>query len=128
MTDTTSVNQQVVDAIAQTAAAFAESGAHAQAGAEQLTALVLGLSMQNALAQQQHLYMLQNAANTALVKSLLESGPDAGNRWSEALQLVREAFSANDINKTLAQLKDLIEQLAQAREARSAPASAAGKE
>jgi len=124
MPDTTTVNQQVVDAVAETAAAFAASGAHAQAGAEQLTALALGLAMQNAVAQQQQLYMLQNAANAALVKALLESGPDAGNRWAEALQLVREAFSVTDVNKTLAQLKDLLDQLRSARAAGPAPGAA----
>jgi hypothetical protein len=117
MADETSLNQQIVDAVAQSAS-LVGSGALGRAGAEQLTILMLTLAMQNAVAQQQQLYMLQNAATTALVKGLLEGGPDGASRWGEALQLVREAFSAADIARTLARLKEMLDQLT----AREAPA------
>ncbi len=105
-----SLNQQIADAVARTAT-LADSGALGRAGAEQLTVLMLTLAMQNAVAQQQQLYMLQNAATTALVKALLEAGPDGASRWSDVLQLVREAFSAADISKQLGRLKEMLDQL-----------------
>jgi hypothetical protein len=118
-----SLNQQIADALAQSAAVVG-GGAIGRAGAEQLMVLTLTLAMQNAVAQQQQLYMLQNAATTALVKALLESGPDGASRWGEALQLVREAFSAVDVSKTLVRLQQMLEQLT-ARSAAAAPAAPA---
>lgn len=106
-TGASALNQQLLDSVLQAAAA-AGGDELGRAGAEQLTVLALGLAMQNAVAQQQQLYMLQNAASTALVKAMLDSGGQGASHWSEALALVREAFSTAPIEATLARLEQLL--------------------
>lgn len=120
---TTSLNQQILDAVAR-GASLAASGSFGPVAAEQLVILTLTLAMQNAVTQQQQLYMLQNAATTALVKTLLDAGPDHTSRWSEALQLVQGAFSTAEVEQTLVRLKDMLEHLT-ARAAAAAAATAA---
>lgn len=94
-----------------TAAGLAAEGALGRDGADQLTVMALTLAMLNAVAQQQQLYMLQNAATTAMVSALLEAGPDGASRYGDALRLVREAFSTAEVDQTLARLQALIDQV-----------------
>ncbi|MGE5493446.1 MAG: RebB family R body protein [Actinomycetota bacterium] len=86
----------------------------------QMAAHAIGLSMQNAVAQQQHAYVLLNAITTAATRAVLESrGEDA----REAIKLAREVLNPAAIVATLAELKDLLDRLLpQDRKADSATA------
>lgn len=127
MTKTT-VNQEIVDSLAATVDAVTEEGVGGAAMAEQVAALGVALAMQNAVAQQQQLYILQNAATTAMVKAMLDAGPEAAARWAEALARVREAFTPVDIAATLGQLEALLGRLRGARGGVAAGGEAAGGE
>lgn len=103
MADETTVNCQVTDAVAQVnATVVSSSEALARAMADQVMAHAIGLAMQNAVAQQQQLYMLRNALTTAATRAILESNPE------EALRFAGEALKGDDIAQTLERLGTLM--------------------
>jgi hypothetical protein len=58
--------------------------------------------MQNAVAQQQQLYILRNAVTTAAARSILDSSPE------DALRFASEALNSDDIAQTLERLSALV--------------------
>ena len=112
MPDQTSLNQQVVDSVAEAAKAVLDAaGPQSRAVASQVTVLAVSLAMQNAVAQQQQLYMLQNAATTAVVRALLAAGPEQAARWQELLSVIRELFAPAGVEETLGRLKRLLDEM-----------------
>lgn len=98
--DTT--NDQIADAIRQATEINLESSpAVSQAIAYQIVTQSVGLAMQNAVAQQQHNYMLRNAVVTAVARAVLELDP------KEAIGLIDVAFN-DDIDKVLEKLQKLM--------------------
>ncbi|HZX29884.1 MAG TPA: RebB family R body protein [Rhodocyclaceae bacterium] len=74
----------------------------------QMAAHAIGLAMQNAVAQQQHAYVLLNAITTSATRAVLESRAEDAR---EAIKLAREVLNPAAIAVTLAELKDLLDRL-----------------
>ena len=103
MVDATEVNSQISDAVSQVNETLAGvSNAMPRAMTDQLMAHAIGLAMQNAVAQQQQLYILRNAVTTAVARAILDSSPE------EALRFASEALKGDDIAKTLENLDALL--------------------
>jgi hypothetical protein len=103
MADETTVNSQITDAVAQVNATVGGSSeALASAMANQIMAHAVGVAIQNAVAQQQHVYMLRNAITTAAARAILDSNPEA------ALQLAEETLKGNDLADTIERLNALL--------------------
>ena len=103
MSDQSTLNDQVTDSVAQIEKLLADNGgAQSKAIADQLTVHALSLAMQNAVAQQQHEYILKNAIVTAAAKAILKSNPE------DALAFAEKALSGNDVVSTIAEIKDLM--------------------
>ena len=103
MSDQSKLNDQITDSVAQIEKLIADNGgAQSKAIADQLTVQALSLAMQNAVAQQQHEYILKNAIVTAAAKAVLKSSPQ------DALALAEKALSGTDVVSTLASIKDLL--------------------
>lgn len=103
MADDTEINSQITDAVAQVNAMVgASSEALARAMADQVMAHAVGLAMHNAVAQQQHQYMLRNAMTTAACRALLEASPE------DALRYASEIPPGDDIAQTLERLRALM--------------------
>ena len=103
MSDQSTLNDQVTDSVAQIEKLIADNGgAQSKAIADQLTVHALSLAMQNAVAQQQHEYILKNAIVTAAAKAILKSNPE------DALAFAEKALSGNDVVSTIAEIKDLM--------------------
>ena len=75
---------------------------------DQCASLALGLAMHNAVAQQQQLYMLQNAVTAAFARAILDGGPESAQKWTDAMKLVQDALAASDPMKGFEKVKDLI--------------------
>ena len=65
----------------------------------------IALAMQNAVAQQQHAYVLRNAVTSAAAKAALEDDPE------RALELVDSSLPLQEVTQTLRQLKELRDEL-----------------
>jgi hypothetical protein len=103
MADETEVNSQIADAVSQVnETVLGSSEALTRAMADQVMAQAIGLAMQNAVAQQQQLYILRNAVTTAAARSILDSNPE------EALRFASEALNSDDIAQTLERLSALV--------------------
>ena len=113
-------NDQIADSIRQvTSMNLGSEAAVNQAITYQILTQAVGLAMHNAVAQQQHNYMLRNALVTAVAKALLETNP------SEAIKLVDVAFGNDDIEGVLERLHGLMERVEAKHEARSRPTKTA---
>jgi 23S rRNA maturation-related 3'-5' exoribonuclease YhaM len=103
MADETEVNSQITDAITQINASVGDSSeALARAMAHQIMAHAVAVAIQNAVAQQQHLYMLRNAVTTATVRAILDSDPE------RALHFADEALKGDDLAQTIERLSGLL--------------------
>lgn len=103
MADQTEVNSQIIDAVTQVNETVGGSSeALARAMADQVMAQAIGMAMQNAVAQQQQLYILRNAVTTAAARAILDSSPE------EALRFASEALNSDDIAQTLERLSALV--------------------
>lgn len=103
MADPTEVNSQIIDAVTQVNETVGGSSeALARAMADQVMAQAIGMAMQNAVAQQQQLYILRNAVTTAAARAILDSSPE------EALRFASEALNSDDIAQTLERLSALV--------------------
>lgn len=103
MADQTEVNSQITDAVTQVNETVGGSSeALARAMADQVMAQAIGMAMQNAVAQQQQLYILRNAVTTAATRAILDSNPE------EALRFASEALNSDDIAQTLERLSALV--------------------
>ncbi|RUL67109.1 R body protein [Dyella dinghuensis] len=103
MTDETTVNSQITDAVTQVNASVeGSSEALARAMANQIMAHAVSVAIQNAVAQQQHLYMLRNAVTTTAVRAILKSDPE------QALRFANEALNGDDLAQTIEQLSALL--------------------
>lgn len=92
------VNEQVTDAVTQSnVKTIAEAPAESQALLSKMMASAAGLAMQNAVAHQQQMNAISQAATTVAVNKLLNMDP------SEALSLVK-ANSGNDVAQQMQQL------------------------
>ncbi len=95
MTDSSYVNSQVTDAVAQTSMkVVGEAPAEAVAMLYQQMAHSIGLALQNTIAQQQHSYTIHNAITLAASRQLLTSDPAAAARTSQDL-LKESAITEN---------------------------------
>ncbi len=126
MGDSSDPNQQILDALKeiqealQTLLTMGASADQSQAAAQQLASQAISVAMQNAVAQQQQTYILQNAVTAAAAKVILEGSPE------DAIRLAREVLSGNDLVPTLNGLKDLMDEVNSPDDA-SAPEAAAPK-
>ena len=103
MADETEVNSQISDAVAQAnASVIGSSEATAHAMADHIMAQAIGIAIQNAVAQQQHVYMLRNAITTAAARAILESDPEQAMRFAD------EALKSEDIAQTIERLNALL--------------------
>lgn len=103
MADETEVNSQITDAVTQINASVGDtSEALARAMANQIMAHAVALAIQNAVAQQQHVYMLRNAVTTATVRAILDSNPE------QALHFADEALKSEDLAQTIERLSALL--------------------
>ena len=107
MSDDTSVNDQITDAVNQANASVAgASAATAHAMAQQMMAQAIGLAMQNAVHQQQQRYILRNAATSAASRAIMQGDPE------KAMALAKEMLDEPDIGQTLSELKRLMDDIA----------------
>ena len=103
MADETEVNSQITDAVTQVNASLGDSSeALARAMAHQIMAHAVAVAIQNAVAQQQHVYMLRNAATTAAVRAILDANPE------QALHFAEEALKGDDLAQTIERLSALL--------------------
>lgn len=103
MAEETSVNDQITDAVTQVNASVGNSSeALARAMANQIMAHAVAIAIQNAVAQQQHVYMLRNAATTAAVRAILDSNPEQAMRFAD------EALKGDDLALTIERLSTLL--------------------
>ena len=99
------LNSQITDAVEQIQTMVnSTSNEFSQAVTQQITAQAVGLAMQNAVAQQQELYILRNAIITAAANAIIESNP------KEAISLAEKVIDGNDIVSTISGLKDLLDE------------------
>ncbi|HUC19056.1 MAG TPA: RebB family R body protein [Acetobacteraceae bacterium] len=105
----TRVKGQITDAVSQTGATLlGNSAAHAMAAVYQVMAHSVGLSMQNAVANQQRMNTLSNGV-TARSVDLLYAQPTAVD--ARAVQTVA---ASNQLAKLIAELKALREAMTKA--------------
>jgi len=98
------VNSQISDAVKQIHSMINDtSDEFSEAVSQQVTAHAVGLAMQNAVAQQQELYILRNAIVTAAANAIIESNP------KEAMSLAEKVLSGDDIVATISGLKELLD-------------------
>jgi len=98
------VNSQISDAVKQIQSMINDtSNEFSEAVSQQVTAHAVGLAMQNAVAQQQELYILRNAIVTAAANAIIESNP------KEAISLAEKVLSGDDIVATISGLKELLD-------------------
>ena len=98
------VNSQITDAVKQIQSMINDtSDEFSEAVSQQVTAHAVGLAMQNAVAQQQELYILRNAIVTAAANAIIESNP------KEAMSLAEKVLSGDDIVATISGLKELLD-------------------
>ena len=98
------VNSQITDAVKQIQSMINDtSNEFSEAVSQQVTAHAVGLAMQNAVAQQQELYILRNAIVTAAANEIIESNP------KEAISLAEKVLSGDDIVATISGLKELLD-------------------
>jgi killing trait domain-containing protein len=103
MADETTVNSQITDAIAQANTSVNDSSeALARAMANQIMAHAVSIAVQNAVAQQQHVYTLRNAVVTAAARAILESHPEQALRFADA------ALKGDDLAQTIERLHNLL--------------------
>ena len=101
----TEVNSQITDAVKQIQTMInSTSNEFSQAVTQQITAQAVGLAMQNAVAQQQELYILRNAIVTAAAKAIIDTDP------KEAITLAEQVLSGDDVVATISGLKDLLDE------------------
>lgn len=100
----TALNSQISDAVEQIQKMVSgTSEQFSQAVAQQVTAHTIGLAMQNAVAQQQELYILRNAIVSAAANAIIESNP------KEAISLAEKMLSGDDVVATISGLKELLD-------------------
>lgn len=99
------LNDQIRDSVAQINKLLDDGGSNVRAMSYQLMVHTIGLSLYNAVHQQQQLYMLKNAVTTAAVRKALESDP------SEAIKLIEQAAADGALTDTIAKLKAMMDDL-----------------
>lgn len=106
MSDTTSVNDQILDAV-QALAQYEgkDSSEFTIALARQALAQAVVMAVQNAVAAQQRNYLLQQAITTINIKRAFEVPAE------EALKMIESHLAGNDIVDTIRQLKTLLDEL-----------------
>lgn len=122
MADNDTLNDQIRDAVAQIQAMLAASRSETSlAVSQQLMVNAAALAMLNAVAQQQHAYVVRNAVTAAAARALLESDPE------KAVELARELLDDERIGDPLAEVGKLMRELvAAARTATEEPAAGDG--
>lgn len=100
------LNEQILDSISSMKNLIGENaGENISLISYQIMAQAAGLAMLNAVNQQQQIYILQNAATTATVKSVLESKPE------EAIKIINEVVKNNNVLETFNGLKKFMDDL-----------------
>lgn len=120
-----SLNEQVTDAVEQvTQAVLGAKQPLATAAAFQMISHSLSLAVQNAVAQQQHSYMLRNALTTAAAKAML-----AGQTTeAEAVLKLAESPLVNpNFAQDIGQFREAIELLQDALTPPTSPQPTSGK-
>jgi len=118
MTDSSELNSQIADALAQINATLGGlDRAVISAAAYQTIAQAIALGLQNAVAQQQHAYILRNALTTAAATAILEG------KQSEADSILKLAESkvisqnlGDEITGLLSALRSVGEELRKLKE------------
>ena len=107
MSDTTSINDQILDAVKALNTFSSDETAAFTAGlARQALVQSVVLAMQDAVAAQQRNYLLRQALTTSIAKHALEA-----SSAEEAMQIVEPHLAGDDIAKTLKDLSTLLEEL-----------------
>jgi NAD/NADP transhydrogenase beta subunit len=130
MSEQTSLNDQIRDALEQVNATLGGSGCNIlEAAAYQAMAQALALGLQNAVAQQQHAYMLRNALTTAAAQAILNGKREEA---SEVLKLAESKLVNPSLSDALAEvqaaLRSLREELKRSAEPVSSNSSATSAE
>ncbi|MEP3246630.1 MAG: RebB family R body protein [Sneathiella sp.] len=106
MTESSYVNSQVTDAVAQTSLkVVGEAPAEAVGMLYQQMAHSIGLALQNVIAQQQHSYSIHNAITLAASRQLLTSDPAAAARASQDL------IAGSAVTENLAALQAVVNEM-----------------
>ncbi|MCC6389042.1 MAG: RebB family R body protein [Bryobacterales bacterium] len=109
MSEQTSLNDQIRDALDQVNATLGGSGRNIlEAAAYQAMAQALALGLQNAVAQQQHAYMLRNALTTAAAQAILEGKREEA---SEVLKLAESKLVNPSLSDALAEARTALRAL-----------------
>ncbi|ACI99390.1 MULTISPECIES: RebB family R body protein [Rhodospirillales] len=104
MADPTLVNGQITDAVTQAnVKVLGDAPAQAIASVYQVMAQTVGLSMQNAVANQQNMSTIDTAVTTQGVNLLYSLPVAAGARGTN------EIFSGNSLAELIAQLKSTVQ-------------------
>lgn len=108
----TSINDQVTDAVAEAqAAVLGASETELKALGYRILVHSVTLAMQDAVAQQQQRYTLNNAITAAVSKAVLEADAEGLGRLAEAVKVLDEINRSRDVSQTLAELKALLDSL-----------------
>ncbi len=108
----TSINDQVTDAVAEAqAAVLGASETELKALGYRILVHSVTLAMQDAVAQQQQRYTLNNAITAAVSKAVLEADAEGLGRLTEAVKVLDEINRSRDVSQTLAELKALLDSL-----------------
>lgn len=108
----TSINDQVTDAVAEAqAAVLGASETELKALGYRILVHSVTLAMQDAVAQQQQRYTLNNAITAAVSKAVLEADAEELGRLAEAVKVLDEINRSRDVSQTLAELKALLDSL-----------------
>jgi hypothetical protein len=101
--EVTAVNSQITDAVTQAGVeVLADAPSQALASVYQVTAQAVGLSMQNALANQQGMNTIDTSVTSQAVNLLYSIPVAAGARGTN------EIFSGNSLAETLAELRAVL--------------------
>jgi len=102
-TDTTAVNSQITDAVTQSGVGvLADAPSQALASVYQVTAQAVGLSMQNAVANQQNMNTIDTSVTTQAT-NLLYTMPVAADARG-----TNEIYSGNSLAEALADLQAVL--------------------
>lgn len=123
MNDESSLNSQIRDALEQIDASLSGSGrAFITAAAYQSVAHTIALALQNAVAQQQHAYVLRNALVASAATAILEGKreeADAILAMAESKLISRNV--AEEIEQLLSALRSVDNELRKWRDASEEP-------
>jgi Killing trait len=121
MAEVTTVNSQITDAVTQAnVKVLADAPAQALGSLYQVNAHAIGLSMQNAVANQQNMNTIDTSVTTQGVNLIYSIPVAAGARGTN------EIFSGNSLAETLTDLKTTLQSLKRPAPAANATYGAGG--